>query len=123
MGDVLIFLNRGIQDFFVFYDSMQFFSTATGMESNRLKSRISFSYFTQQEIEITLHKFPFQCPFLEHGLKYLGFHIKPHSYKISNWTWLVAKVEKRLHNWNRRFLSKYGCLVLIKSFLEAIPVY
>jgi len=35
----------------------------------------------------------------------------------------VIKIEKRLKNWNHRFLSKAAQLVLIKFVLEATLVY
>ena len=60
---------------------------------------------------------------LEFGLKYLGFHLKPCRYLIKDWDWLVAKVEKRIKNWSYRWLLKGGKLILIKSILEAIPVF
>jgi hypothetical protein len=37
--------------------------------------------------------------------------------------WLIAKLEKRLKGWSYKWLSRAGRLVLIKSVLEAIPVY
>jgi hypothetical protein len=37
--------------------------------------------------------------------------------------WLIAKLEKRLNGWSYKWLTRVGRLVLIKSVLEAIPVY
>jgi hypothetical protein len=37
--------------------------------------------------------------------------------------WLLAKLEKRLKVWSNKWLSRAGRLVLIKTVLEAIPVY
>jgi len=60
---------------------------------------------------------------LDDGLKYLGYKLKPTGYKIANWTWLIAKLEKRLSLWYFKYLSWVGRLTVIKSVLEATPVY
>ena len=56
-------------------------------------------------------------------MKYLGFHLKPCKYLLKDWDWLIPKVEKRIKNWSYRWLSNGGKLTLVKSVLEAIPVY
>ena len=69
----------------------------------------------------------FAPPFLENnlleGIKYLGFRLRPDGYKIEHWSWLINKIEKRINCWHHRLLSKAGRLLLIKSVLEATPVY
>lgn len=60
---------------------------------------------------------------LNEGFRYLGFFLKPNSYGIKDWKWLIDKVEKRILFWCNRFLSKGGKDVLINSILGAIPVY
>eukprot|EP00253_Pinus_taeda_P034418 PITA_34418 len=67
--------------------------------------------------------FPYSIHPLDHGLKYLGFRLKPVSSKITEWIWLVAKLEKLLNIWSHRYLSREGRLVLVKVVLEATPVY
>jgi hypothetical protein len=57
------------------------------------------------------------------GMKYLGFSLKVNNYSKKDWQWLRAKVEKRLHTWDNRWLSRAGQLVLIKFVLEAILVF
>lgn len=93
------------------------------MEINRGKSTISISECTLQESQLALQKFSFQETNLLEGIKYLGFRLKLDGYKIANWTWLITKVEKRISFWYHRLLSKAGRLILIKSVLEATPVY
>ena len=65
----------------------------------------------------------FEVRSLQDHFKYLGFLLKPDSYRIRDWKWLLAKIEKRLTHWSFRWLSRVGRLVLIKSVLMAIPVY
>ena len=56
-------------------------------------------------------------------MKYLGFYLKPCRYLLKYWDWFIAKAEKRIKNWSFRWLSKGGKLTLVKSILEALPVY
>jgi hypothetical protein len=67
--------------------------------------------------------FPFELVDFDKGIKYLGFHLKPNCYKKVDWEWLIGKLEKRLKVWSFRWISREGRLTLVKSVLEAIPVY
>eukprot|EP00253_Pinus_taeda_P033341 PITA_33341 len=113
----------GQWDSSTFHDILTLSALATGMEANHSKSTITLSYTSLQEARIAHQFLPFQHHHLEDGLKYLGFWLKPHCYRIGDWIWLVIKIEKRLTHWNHRFLSRVSHLVVIKSILEATPVY
>lgn len=90
----------------LYSDILFLFSTATGMEPNRLKIHYHSLSLHSTGSSACTSKIPISE--LDDGLKYLGFQTKPHSYKIADWIWLVAKVKKGLLNWNHRFLSKAG---------------
>jgi hypothetical protein len=60
---------------------------------------------------------------LEEGFKYLSFRLKPNKYGSADWIWLLTKVEKRINCGAIRWISRGNRLVLIKSIIEAIPVY
>jgi len=60
---------------------------------------------------------------MEEGLRYLGYKLKPLGYRITDWIWLIVKLEKRLNIWYHRYLSRVGRLTLIKGVLEATSVY
>jgi hypothetical protein len=49
--------------------------------------------------------------------------LKPNNYVKVDWFWLTRKVEKRITLWCNKWLSRGGHLVLVKSILEAIPMY
>eukprot|EP00253_Pinus_taeda_P012119 PITA_12119 len=93
------------------------------MLPNQLKSTIICTWTSVQESQLALQAFPYNVHPLDRGLKYLGFNLKPTCHRIADWVWLVAKLEKRLTGWSFRFLSRAGRLVLIKSVLEATPVF
>lgn len=81
------------------------------------KSTLTVTACSQHEINYALDKFHFTKLEMVEGLKYLGYKLKPNGYKIANWTWLIAKLEKRLSIWYHRFFSCAGRLTLIKSVL------
>ena len=90
---------------------------------NDQKSSILFSSVEVEFIQHFLSQLPFQIQGLDEGLKYLGFHLKPNDYRKTDWMWLLEKLEKILKGWSYKWLSRARILVLIKSLLEAIPVY
>lgn len=53
----------------------------------------------------------------------MGFQLKPNKYQKSNWCWLLRNIEKRIGNWTNRFLPLHGKFVLVKYFIESIPIY
>jgi len=90
---------------------------------NEHKSSITIASLDGGESPFITSKLPFQFFELDVGLKYLSFQLKPNDYRKTDWLWLIAKLEKILKVWSHCWLSRAGRLVLIKSVLEAIPVY
>eukprot|EP00253_Pinus_taeda_P027180 PITA_27180 len=123
VDDVLILLNGSVRDSRAFAKILHLFSSATGMKPNQIKSSITCARTTVQETQIGLQSFPYEVHPLDRGLKYLGFNLKPTCQRIGDWVWLATKLEKRLSGWSFRYLSRAGRLVLIKSVLEATPVF
>jgi len=123
VDDVLILLNGSIQDTTSFTRILELFSKATGMEVNRSKSTITTVGTTANEELVASQAFPYTTQPLDGGLTYLGYWLKLTHQKIADWVWLVSKIEKRLSCWSHRYLSRADRLTLIKSVLEATPVF
>jgi len=123
MDDVLIFLDTSTWDSCSFSKILSLFSSTTGMLASHSKSTITFSQTSIQETHFAHQLFPYCINPLDWGLKYLAFWIKPISQKVDDWVWLVTKMEKKLTIWSHRYLSRAGRLVLVKSILEATPVF
>ena len=49
---------------------------------------------SQYEIEYTIQTFPYRILAFDEGLKYLDCLLKPNTYKIAYWTWLLAKIQR-----------------------------
>eukprot|EP00253_Pinus_taeda_P031439 PITA_31439 len=123
VDDVLILLDGSIQDTSSFNRILNLFAHATGMEVNKEKSTITLVGTSVNESFSTKHAFPYSTQPLDRGLKYLGYWLKPTNQKIAGWGRLVSKIEKKISCWYFRYLSRAGRLTLIKSVLEATPVF
>jgi hypothetical protein len=123
VDDVLIFCNGQRDDVETLSDVLALFSRATCMHINVRKSTLSVSNMSEEETNFYKLHFSFEVKDFDLGLKYLGFQLNPNCYLKSDWSWLIAKMEKRLKQWSHIWLSRAGRLVLVKSVLEAIHVY
>jgi hypothetical protein len=123
VDDVLIFSMGSRWDVETLKNILSLFSKATSMEINQEKLSLTTNLLTKEERLIFRQFFPFEEKKLYDGLKYLGFILKPIDYRKEDWKWLLKILEKRLNLWSHRCLSRAGRLVLVKSVLEAIPIY
>lgn len=96
MDDVLIFLNGSLSDSTSFNIILNLFCKATRMAINQEKSAMTTLGCSRYEIDYAIQRFPFRNLAFDEGHKYLGFHAKPNTYKIVDWSWLVAKIEREL---------------------------
>jgi hypothetical protein len=123
VDDILLFVNGSCRDIIKMKSILNIFVEGTGMIFNALKSSISHLNISRDQQEWISSQFDFPVVDIEVGLKYLGFILKPNSYSIRDWMWLVEKVEKKLNLWCNRWLSRGGHHTLIKYVLQAIPVF
>jgi hypothetical protein len=85
------------------------------MQINGRKSTLIVHNMEEEEKQEYREWFPFEQKELDEGLKYLGFQLNPNKYRKADWSWLLAKLERRLKGWSFRWLSREGRLVLVKS--------
>ena len=123
VDDILIFCNGSRGDTECLVAGLNLFKRATGMIINEGKSMLIQNMENRDDLLYLRESFPFNVESLDKGLKYLGFILKPNKYLKEDWMWLLGKIEKRIMVWSHRWLSRAGRLTLIKSVLEAIPVY
>jgi len=65
----------------------------------------------------------FSCNISSLPLHYLGLPLGAPLKSKAVWDGVVEKMEKRLASWKKIYLSKGGCLTLIKSTHSSIPTY
>lgn len=99
VDDVLIFHDGTSQDTISFRKILEVFCKATGMDPNHSKPTIILVKCIDQGCRHALAHFHFGRRKLEDGIKYLGFCLKPNDYRITDWNWLIAKVERRVEIW------------------------
>ena len=106
----------------ILYEILKDYTRATGMMINEEKSSFYYSRLEEAELISLQHIFSYFVYEINSGMKYLGFYLKPCRYLLKDWDWLIAKAEKCIKLWRHRWLSR-GKLILIKSVLEALPVF
>jgi hypothetical protein len=123
VDDVTIFCRCVVVDCLSLNNIPTKFSATMDMAVNERKSTIYLPSGIKEHQELFTSVFPFELKRIEDRLKYLGHFIKPNSYGIANWSWLVAKVEQKINHWCNWWISRGGRLVLIKSISEVIPIF
>ena len=123
VDDILIFCNGSLKEAEKLSEILLLLCKETGMQINSRKSRLTNFNLEYDVMRVMLELFPFLHYTLDEGIKYLGFILKPNCYRKEDWNWLLAKLEHRVNIWCNRWLSSAGRLILIKSILDAIPVY
>jgi hypothetical protein len=121
--DVLIMTTDSLQEWKEISEILKIFCSATGLSINWEKSSFHFANLQQQSLEQLKGIFPILSPISLPGLNYLGYFLKADSYKLADWNWLLAKIEKNIGHWCTRWISLGGWYTLIKSVLEGQPVY
>eukprot|EP00253_Pinus_taeda_P008844 PITA_08844 len=123
VDDILLFLNGNLPEVKVLKDIIDLFLKATGLQINPRKSHFILEGFTRHEAFAITSILPFETTQMDMPFKYLGFWLKPSSYRNQDWHWLVAKIEQRISHWSFKWLSRAGRLTLVSSVLQAIPVF
>ena len=90
---------------------------------NTHKSTMSFLNLDHDKEQWHAHSFDFIPVNVATCTTYLRYFIRPNDYSKKNWVWMLARVEKCLKLWCNKWISRGGRMILIKSIIEAIPVY
>lgn len=123
VDDILLFLNGNLDEVKVLKEIIDLFLKATGLQINHRKSHFILEGFNRNEVSAISSIMPFETCSMDEPFKYLGFWLKPSSYRKQDWFWLVTKIEQRISHWSYKWLSRGGRLTLVNSVLQAIPVF
>jgi hypothetical protein len=96
VDDVLIMTNDSLQEWKMISESLKLLCIATGLSINWDKSSFDFANLQQQSLDQLKGIFPYTFSHLSIGLNYLGYFLKLDSYKLWDWHWLIAKVQKNI---------------------------
>eukprot|EP00253_Pinus_taeda_P029860 PITA_29860 len=123
VDDILLFTNGSLNEVKELKIILDLFMKATGMQINLRKSHFILEGFSRNECTQITTILPFEVYTMDSTFKYLGFWLKPNSYKKQDWNWLVAKIEGKINHWSYKWLSRAGRLTLVNSVLQAMPVF
>ena len=123
VDDVILLGSGTILDWLAFESLLDCFCKASGMCINADKSCLLFHNFSDACLVDFKAAMPYNILPLQLGITYLGYQLKPLSYRVADWNWLLNKFEKKIKHWAFRYLSLGGRLVLVNSVLASIPVY
>lgn len=96
------------------------FSAASGTSINPLKSNLFF--FNTQLPRRNIAKL-LAIPISTLPFTYLGVPLTDKPLSPATWKNLIKNMEKIISNWTFRYLNLASCLILVKSVLQAIPIY
>eukprot|EP00253_Pinus_taeda_P014847 PITA_14847 len=123
VDDIFLFTNGSLSEVKELKIILDLFMKATGMQINFRKSHFIMEGFSRNECSQITAILPFEIYNMDSPFKYLGFWIKPNSYKKQDWNWLVAKIEAKIAHWSFKWLSRAGRLTLVNLVLQTMPVF
>jgi len=123
VDDIIILCSGSVEEWIYLNLLLDSFYRASSLDINVKKSCFIYRNVEEKVLQEIIEVFGVSSSYLDDGFKYLGYFLKPNSYKVADWLWLVKKFEKRITLWAYRSLSMGGRLVLIKVVLHNILVY
>eukprot|EP00253_Pinus_taeda_P003053 PITA_03053 len=121
VNDTMLFGYPSVQEASRFKALLNDFSKASGTNVNCHKSQLFF-FHTPPSVKTTVTRI-LGFPSTSLPSKYLGAPLVASTIKHSTWQSLFEKLKSRLNLWTHRTLNLVSRVVLIKSVLQAMPLY
>jgi len=121
VDDTMLFGYPSAQEAACLKSLLNDFAAASGTDINCTKSQIFFFHTPPPVKSVVIHILGFPSASLPS--KYLGSPLTASALKHSSWRTLIEKIESRLNLWTHRSLNLASRVVLIKSVLQAMPLY
>eukprot|EP00253_Pinus_taeda_P007130 PITA_07130 len=121
VDDTMLFGYPSVQEASRFKALLNDFSEASSTNVNCSKSQIFF-FHTPPSVKSAVARI-LGFPSASLPSKYLGAPLTASAIKHSTWQSLLEKLESRLNLWTHRTLNLVSQAVLIKSVLQAMPLY
>lgn len=120
--DSLVFLEAKTEVCSNFKDLVMSFNEASGLSINFQKSSLFFSANTNEDMRNEI-KDIFGMEVMTEGSKYLGLPMFWGRSKKEAMAFIKDKILGKIHGWNSRTLPQASKEVLIKSVIQATPMY
>jgi hypothetical protein len=121
MDDLILFLSPVESDLHITKCILAMFEKALGLSCNLGKCQIAPIRCDDEQVQMVHGTFP--CLITSFPVKYLGLPLSVCMLLKSSLLTLVDQMANRLPTWKGRLMHQSGQLSLIKSTLDAIPVY
>lgn len=121
VDDTMLFGYPSVQEASSFKAMLNDFSEASGTSINSSKSQIFF-FHTPPVVKTAIAR-TLGFPIATLPSKYLGAPLTVSAIKHSSWRNLIEKLKSHLNLWSHRALNLASRAVLIKSVLQAMPLY
>jgi cytochrome b subunit of formate dehydrogenase len=95
VDDVLIMTRASQKEWQEIDILIKLFCKASGLQVNVTKSTVLYVGLIEEEINVFKELLPYNSVDLSVGFKYLGYFLKTGLYKVEDWRWLLAKMEKK----------------------------
>eukprot|EP00253_Pinus_taeda_P023921 PITA_23921 len=121
VDDIMMFGEPTVREVRNMKKALDLFAKASGMEINKEKS-CTFIFNMVDTVKRHLTR---MLSFKKGDLptKYLGNVLDYNPKRLNNWQGILEKLKNRVANWTFRTLNIAGRTVLVKSVLQAIPIY
>lgn len=121
VDDILLFCMATLKECKAILNILEVFMDASRTQINNDKSNIYFfncpapmQNFLGRTLGFQRGSFP---------IKYLGMFLNSGPIRIADWQDIILRVEKRIQNWAFRVLNAPGRLIMLRSVLQALPIY
>nr|XP_033516407.1 uncharacterized protein LOC117280772 [Nicotiana tomentosiformis] len=118
--DTLVFCDADMDQLTYLKQVLQWFQIVSGLKINLDKCEV-FPVGEVANIDALSHVL--RCKVGSLPTTYLGIPLGASHKDTIVWNQMIERVEKRLAGWQKRYLSKGGKEVLIKSTLSSMPTY
>lgn len=120
--DSVIFMNGELASYKQLIRFLNLYETVSGQKVNAHKSCFMASKnMPKRSIDRIVSLTGFQHK--SGSMKYLGTPLFKGRNKVSHYSYLIEKISAKLGGWQSKLLSQAGRLTLIKSVLDAVPLY
>jgi hypothetical protein len=121
VDDILLFCMATLQECKAILSILEIFNDASPTEINNEKSNVYFFNCNVQIQNFLTRTLRFRKGSLP--MKYLGMYLNSGPIRQADWQDILTRVEKQIQNWAFRALNAPGRLIMLKSVLQALPVY
>lgn len=119
--DTILFCENNEQQLENLCNLLVSFLFASGLKVNYAKSMLIGCNIPDEEVRRLADQFGWSVGTLP--INYLGAPLGGNPRKVNFWRPIVDKLRSRSRNWNSKFISLSGRLVILKSILCSIPIF